>query len=84
MNLRFQDYLIKHEIQSQFFTSSKPEQNGVLERKNSTLLDMVRFMMSFGQLSDSFWEYAWETTIKILRIWQQLYSIVIVGSNVHI
>ena len=54
MNLRFQDYLIKHEIQSQFFTSSKPEQNGVLERKNSTLLDMVRFMMSFGQLSDSF------------------------------
>ncbi|TYJ96447.1 gag/pol protein [Cucumis melo var. makuwa] len=67
MGLQFQDYLIEHEIQSQLSTPNTPQQNGVSERRNRTLLDMVRFMMSFAQLPDSFWGYALETAIYILN-----------------
>ncbi|KAA0037569.1 gag/pol protein [Cucumis melo var. makuwa] len=67
MDLRFQDYLIKHGIQSQLSAPSTPQQNGVSERRNQTLLDMVRSMMSFAQLPDSFRGYALETTIYILN-----------------
>ncbi|TYK01065.1 retrotransposon protein, putative, Ty1-copia subclass [Cucumis melo var. makuwa] len=40
MDLRFQDYLIEHEIQSQLSAPSTPQQNGVSERRNQTLLAM--------------------------------------------
>ncbi|TYK09668.1 gag/pol protein [Cucumis melo var. makuwa] len=40
MDLRFQDYLIEHGIQSQLSAPSTPQQNGVSERRNLTLLDM--------------------------------------------
>ncbi|TYK14918.1 gag/pol protein [Cucumis melo var. makuwa] len=67
MDLRFQDYLIEHGIQSQHFAPSTPQQNGVSDKRNQTLLDMVCFMMSFAQLSDSFWGYALEIAIYILN-----------------
>ncbi|KAA0067886.1 gag/pol protein [Cucumis melo var. makuwa] len=67
MDLRFQDYLIELGIQSQLSAPSTPQQNGVSERRNRTLLDMVRSMMSFAPLPDSFCGYALETTIYILN-----------------
>ncbi|KAA0061307.1 gag/pol protein [Cucumis melo var. makuwa] len=67
MDLQFQDYLIEYGIQSQLFAPSTLQQNGVSERRNRTLLDMVQSMMSFAQLPDSFWRYALETTIYILN-----------------
>ncbi|KAL0559430.1 hypothetical protein IC582_004040 [Cucumis melo] len=67
MDLQFQDYLIEHGIQSQLSTPSTPQQNSVPEKRNQTLLDMVRSMMSFAQLPDSFWGYALETVIYILN-----------------
>ncbi|TYK23426.1 gag/pol protein [Cucumis melo var. makuwa] len=67
MDLRFQDYLIEHGIQSQLSAPSMPQQSGVSERRNRTLLDMVCSMMSFAQLPDSFLGYALETTIYILN-----------------
>ncbi|KAA0056351.1 gag/pol protein [Cucumis melo var. makuwa] len=54
MDLRLQDYLTEHGIQSQFSTLNTPQQNDVSERRNQTLLEMVRSMMSFAQLPDSF------------------------------
>ena len=39
-----------------------PQCNGVSERRNRTLLDMVRSMMSLIGLPLSFWGYASETT----------------------
>ena len=54
MDLRFQDYIIEHGITSQLSAPGMPQQNGVSERRNRTLLDMVRFMMSFAQLPNSF------------------------------
>ncbi|KAA0032993.1 gag/pol protein [Cucumis melo var. makuwa] len=67
MDLRFQEYLIEHGIKSQLSAPNTPQQNGVSERRNRTLLDMVRSMMSFAQFSNSFWGYALETDIYILN-----------------
>ncbi|KAL0439044.1 UNVERIFIED_CONTAM: hypothetical protein Slati_2387400 [Sesamum latifolium] len=49
-------------------TPGTPELNGVAERRNRTLLDMVRSMMSFTELCLSFWGYALETAAKFLNI----------------
>ncbi|KAL0448472.1 UNVERIFIED_CONTAM: Retrovirus-related Pol polyprotein from transposon TNT 1-94 [Sesamum latifolium] len=45
-----------------------PQLNGVAERRNRTLLDMVRSMMSFTKLPPSFWGHALETAVKLLNI----------------
>ena len=44
-----------------------PQHNGVSERHNRTLLDIVQFMMSLTDLSLSFWGYAIETTAFMLN-----------------
>ncbi|KAA0051846.1 retrotransposon protein, putative, Ty1-copia subclass [Cucumis melo var. makuwa] len=44
-----------------------PQQNGVSERRNQTLLDMVRSMMSYTHLPNSFWGYAMQTAVYILN-----------------
>nr|GEW33934.1 hypothetical protein [Tanacetum cinerariifolium] len=46
----------------------KPQHNGVSERRNRILLDMVRSMMSQTTLSKSFWDYALETAACILNM----------------
>ena len=43
----FKDYLTKNGIVSQLPALGTPQQNGVVERRNRTLLDMVRSMMSY-------------------------------------
>ncbi|GJY61386.1 retrotransposon protein, putative, ty1-copia subclass [Tanacetum coccineum] len=45
-----------------------PQNNGVSERRNRTLLDMVRSMMSQTTLPKSFWDYALETAARILNM----------------
>nr|GEU54912.1 hypothetical protein [Tanacetum cinerariifolium] len=45
-----------------------PKHNGVSERRNRTLLDMIRSMMSQTTLPKSFWDYALETATRILNI----------------
>ncbi|GJY40372.1 retrotransposon protein, putative, ty1-copia subclass [Tanacetum coccineum] len=45
-----------------------PQHNGVSERRNRTLLDMVRSMMSQTTLPKSFWDYALETATRILNL----------------
>ena len=44
-----------------------PQHNGVSERHNRTLLDMVRSMMSLTDLPLSFWGYALETAAFTLN-----------------
>nr|GEU35003.1 hypothetical protein [Tanacetum cinerariifolium] len=45
-----------------------PQHNGVSERRNKTLLDMVRSIMSQTTLPKSFWDYALETAARILNM----------------
>ena len=47
-------------IVSQLTPLGTPQRNGVSERRNRTLLDMVRSMMSLTDLPLSFWRYALE------------------------
>ncbi|KAL0445869.1 UNVERIFIED_CONTAM: hypothetical protein Slati_1714800 [Sesamum latifolium] len=46
----FIDHLKENEILSQWTPPETPQLNGVAERRNQTLLDMVRSMMSFIEL----------------------------------
>ncbi|KAL0427450.1 UNVERIFIED_CONTAM: hypothetical protein Slati_2919800 [Sesamum latifolium] len=64
----FIDYLKENGILSQWTPPGTPQLNGVTERRNRTLLDMVRSMMSFTELSPSFWGYALETAAKLLNM----------------
>ena len=54
-------------IVSQLASPGTPQRNGVSERRNHTLLDMVQSMMSLADLPLSFWGYALETTAFILN-----------------
>nr|GEU72880.1 hypothetical protein [Tanacetum cinerariifolium] len=45
-----------------------PQHNGVLKRRNRTLLDMVRSIMSQTTLPKSFWDYALESDARILNM----------------
>ncbi|KAK1591798.1 hypothetical protein Q3G72_013860 [Acer saccharum] len=62
-----EQYLIDNGIVSQFSAPGTPQQNGVAERRNRTLLDMVRSMLSYSTLPISFWGYALQTAIYILN-----------------
>ncbi|KAL0381898.1 UNVERIFIED_CONTAM: hypothetical protein Slati_4610100 [Sesamum latifolium] len=63
----FIDYLKVNEILSQWTPPGTPQLNGVAERRKRTLLDMVRFMMSFTELPPFFWGYTLEMTAKLLK-----------------
>ncbi|KAL0462629.1 UNVERIFIED_CONTAM: Retrovirus-related Pol polyprotein from transposon TNT 1-94 [Sesamum latifolium] len=64
----FIDYLKENGIFSQWTHLGTPQLNGVAERRNQTLLDMVRSMMSFTEWPPSFWGYALEMTAKLLNM----------------
>jgi transposase InsO family protein len=49
-----EDKGIKHE----FSSSYTPQQNGVVERKNRTLLDMARTMLDENKTPNRFWAEA--------------------------
>ena len=54
-------------IVSQLTPPGTPQRNGVSERRNHTLLDMVRYMISHTDLPLSFWGYALETAAFTLN-----------------
>ncbi|GJW35817.1 retrotransposon protein, putative, ty1-copia subclass [Tanacetum coccineum] len=68
MSQEFLDHLKEHGIISHRTPSYTPQNNGVSERRNRTLLDMVRSIMSQTTLPKSFWDYALETATRILNM----------------
>ena len=50
----FKDYLTQNGIVSQLTARGTPQQNGVVERRNRTLLEMVKSIMSYSTLPVSF------------------------------
>ena len=63
----FGTHLRKCGIVSQLTPPGTPQRNGVSERRNRTLLDMVRSMMYLTDLPLSFWGYALETAAFTLN-----------------
>ncbi|GJY44670.1 retrotransposon protein, putative, ty1-copia subclass [Tanacetum coccineum] len=64
----FFDHLKEHRIIAHRTPPYTPQHNGVSERRNQTLLDMVRSMMSQTTLPKSFWDYALESDAHILNM----------------
>ena len=50
MSGQFTDYLKENWILAQYTLPGTPQQNGVSERRNHILLDMMRTMMSYADL----------------------------------
>jgi transposase InsO family protein len=63
----FTRFLQENGIVAQYSMPSDPQQNGVAERRNRTLTDMVRSMLSYSTLPISLWMDALKTTIHILN-----------------
>nr|GEW86626.1 zinc finger, CCHC-type [Tanacetum cinerariifolium] len=68
MSQEFLDHLKDHRIIAHRTPSYMRQHNGVSERRNRTLLDVVRSMMSQTTLPKSFWDYALETAARILNM----------------
>ncbi|GJT74846.1 retrotransposon protein, putative, ty1-copia subclass [Tanacetum coccineum] len=68
MSQEFLDHLKEHGIIAHRTPPYTPQYNGVSERRNRTLLDMVRSMMSQTTLPKSFWDYALESVARILNM----------------
>ncbi|GJX23468.1 retrotransposon protein, putative, ty1-copia subclass [Tanacetum coccineum] len=68
MSQEFLDHLKKHGIIAHRTPPYTPQHNGVSERRNRTLLNMVRSMMSQTTLPNSFWDYALESAARILNM----------------
>ena len=61
----FARFLESHGICAQYTMPGTPQQNGVSERRNRTLLDMVRSMLSNASLPISLWTYALEAAMYL-------------------
>nr|GEY47297.1 hypothetical protein [Tanacetum cinerariifolium] len=64
----FKDYSKAYGIVQQLTPPYTPQLSGVSERRNLTLLDMVRSMMNLITLPLSFWDYALESATRILNM----------------
>ena len=67
LSTEFLDYLKENGILSQWTPPATPQLNRVAERRNRTLLDMVRSMMRFTSLPLSFWGYALKMAAYLLN-----------------
>nr|GEW92455.1 retrotransposon protein, putative, Ty1-copia subclass [Tanacetum cinerariifolium] len=68
MSQEFFDHLKGHGIIAHRTPPYTPQHNEMSKRRNRTLLDMVRSMMSQTTLLKSFWDYAPETDAGILNM----------------
>ncbi|GKC56678.1 retrovirus-related pol polyprotein from transposon TNT 1-94, partial [Tanacetum coccineum] len=63
----FFDFCKDHGIINQYTMSGTPQQNGVAERRNRTLMDMVRSMLANSNLPEFLWTEALKTAVHILN-----------------
>lgn len=63
----FQDYCSENGIARQLTAANTPHQNGVAERKNRTVMNMVRCMLIGKSIPKEFWTEAVNYAIHILN-----------------
>jgi hypothetical protein len=64
-NASFDEFCLEHEIEQQFSTPRVPQQNGVMERKNRTLVEMARTILDEHRTPRRFWADAISTAYYI-------------------
>jgi transposase InsO family protein len=57
-NIKVRDYLKKQGIKLELTVGYSPEQNGIAERKNRTLVEAARTMLAESKLDESYWAEA--------------------------
>lgn len=62
---KFEDYLKSEGIRHEFTVPKTPEQNGVAERMNRTLMETVRSMLADAKLPQSFWAECLSTAVYL-------------------
>ncbi|KAB2634124.1 hypothetical protein D8674_039135 [Pyrus ussuriensis x Pyrus communis] len=66
-SIEFADFCKENGIKRQLTTAYTPQQNGVAERKNRTVMNMVRSMLSEKKLPKTFWPEAVNWAIYVLN-----------------
>jgi hypothetical protein len=64
-NASFDGFCLEHGIEQQFFDPRVPQQNGVVERKNRTLVEMTRTMLDEHETPRRFWADAISITCYV-------------------
>jgi transposase InsO family protein len=64
-NASFDEFCLKHGIDQQFSALCVPQQNGVVDRKNHTLVEMAMMMLDEHRTPRRFWADAISTTCYI-------------------
>jgi transposase InsO family protein len=64
-NVSFDRFCLEHGIEQQFSTPRVPQQNGVVERKNRTLVEMARTMLDEHGTPRRFWADAISTACYV-------------------
>ncbi|GJT65801.1 retrovirus-related pol polyprotein from transposon TNT 1-94 [Tanacetum coccineum] len=67
LNKTLHAYFKEEGIEHQTSTPRTPEQNGVVERRNRTLVEAARTMLSASKLPLSFWAEAVCTTVMLIH-----------------
>jgi transposase InsO family protein len=66
-NLQVEEFLEEEGIKREFSAPYTPQQNGVVERKNRTLIDMARTMLGEYKTPERFWLEAVNTTCHAIN-----------------
>jgi transposase InsO family protein len=66
-NLQVEEYLEEEGIKHEFSAPYTPQQNGVVERKNMTLIDMARTMLGEFKTPERFWSKAVNTACHAIN-----------------
>ena len=63
----FEGFCMQHGIRRELTAAHTPQQNGVSERKNRTILNMVRTLLTRGRVPRTFWPEAVNWSIHVLN-----------------
>jgi transposase InsO family protein len=66
-NTQVEDFLDEESIKHEFLAPYTPQQNGVVERKNCTLIEMARTILDEYKTSDQFWVEAINTACQAIN-----------------
>jgi transposase InsO family protein len=66
-NLQVEEYLEEEGIKNELSAPYTPQQNGMVERKNRSLIDMARAMLGEYKTSERFWSEAVNTACHAIN-----------------
>jgi transposase InsO family protein len=72
--MQVEEYLDEEGVKHEFSTPYTPQQNGVVERKNMTLIDMARTMLGEFKTPELFWSGAVNTACHAIN-WLYLHRL---------